>query len=68
MKSEIEKSRRINVCRSAALSFDDQTRNVNCTAVFSQKINPPYHIICSKLSMMKHKYPRGPLMFLNRLN
>lgn len=65
MKREDEKSRQNNV------SCNDFDEKKFCHyTLFSLKVSipPKYYTICSTLSMMKHKYPPGQLMFLNRLN
>ena len=66
MKREDEKSRQINV---SCNDFDEKKKFCHYT-LFSLKVSipPKYYTICSTLSMMKHKYPPGQLMFLNRLN
>jgi len=60
-----KKSRQNNV------SCNDFEKKKFCHyTLFSLEVSipPKYYTICSTLSMMKHKYPPGQLMFLNRLN
>jgi len=61
-----DESRQINV---SCNDFDEKKKFCPYT-LFSLKVSipPKYYTICSTLSMMKHKYPPGQLMFLNRLN
>ena len=61
-----DESRQINV---SCNDFDEKKSSVTTHSFLSKYRSPPkYYTICSTLSMMKHKYPPGQLMFLNRLN